>query len=36
MTAAREAIGPAVKALIDPVMTAPTRLFGTGEVVHGH
>jgi hypothetical protein len=34
MNAARDAIGPAVKALIDSIMTAPTRLLGTGEVAY--
>ena len=34
MNAARETIGPAVKALIEPIMTAPTKLIGTGEVAY--
>ncbi|HEX5354385.1 MAG TPA: hypothetical protein VFW60_09910 [Rhodanobacteraceae bacterium] len=34
MNAAREAIGPVVKTLIDPIMTTPARLLGTGEVVY--
>jgi hypothetical protein len=34
MDAARDAIGPAVKALIEPIMTAPTKLLGTGEVAY--
>jgi len=34
MNAARETIGPAVKALIEPIMTAPTTLLGTGEVAY--
>src|SRR5690242_15163794 len=32
MNAARETIGPAVKALIEPIMTAPAKLLGAGEV----
>lgn len=34
MNAARNAIGPAVEALIQPIMTAPTKLLGTGEVAY--
>lgn len=34
MAAARSAIGPAVKNLIEPLMTRPTRLLGTGEVAY--
>jgi len=34
MNAARDAIGPTVKTLIEPIMTAPARLLGTGEVVY--
>src|SRR5690242_16846086 len=34
MNAARDAIGPAVKALIEPLMTSPTKLLGTGEVAY--
>jgi hypothetical protein len=34
MNAARDAIGPTVKTLIEPLMTAPTRLLGTGEVAY--
>ena len=34
MNAARDAIGPAVKTLIEPIMSAPTRLLGTGEVAY--
>ena len=32
MHAAREAIGPVVEELIEPIMSAPSRLIGTGEV----
>jgi hypothetical protein len=34
MTAAREAIGPVVEQLIAPLLTAPSRLIGTGEVAY--
>lgn len=34
MDAARHAIGPAVKTLIEPLMAHPTRLLGTGEVAY--
>ena len=34
MDAARNAIGPAVKRLIEPLMAQPTRLLGTGEVAY--
>ena len=34
MHAAREAVGPVVKTLIEPIMTAPTTLLGTGEVAY--
>lgn len=34
MDAAREAIGPAVQRLIEPLMAQPARLLGTGEVVY--
>jgi hypothetical protein len=34
MTAAREAIGPAVGKFIEPLMTAPARLIGSGEVAY--
>ena len=34
MRAAREAIGPTVKTLIEPLMSQPTRLLGTGEVAY--
>jgi hypothetical protein len=34
MDAARDAIGPAVKKLIEPIMTAPSKLLGTGEVAY--
>ena len=34
MDAARSTIGPAVKSLIQPLMAAPTRLLGTGEVAY--
>jgi hypothetical protein len=34
MNAARDAIAPAVKTLIEPIMTAPTRLVGTGDVTY--
>ena len=33
MDGAREALGPVVQRLLNPLMTAPTRLYGTGEVV---
>ena len=33
MSAAREALGPIVQRLLDPLMTAPSRLVGTGLVV---
>lgn len=35
MNAARDAVGPVVRALIEPLMTAPTKLLGTGEVAYG-
>lgn len=34
MNAARDAIGPAVKDLIEPLMTTPAVLVGTGEVAY--
>lgn len=34
MNAARDAIGPTVKTLIEPIMSAPTKLLGTGEVAY--
>lgn len=34
MSAARDAIAPRVKTLIEPIMTAPANLMGTGEVVY--
>jgi hypothetical protein len=34
MDAARNAIGPTVKAQIAPLMAQPTRLLGTGEVAY--
>ena len=34
MNAAREAVGPAVRALIEPMTTAPAKLLGTGEVAY--
>lgn len=34
MAAARDSIGPAIKTLIEPLMTQPTKLLGTGEVVY--
>jgi hypothetical protein len=34
MDAAREAIGPAVSKLLEPIMLAPSRLHGTGEVAY--
>jgi hypothetical protein len=34
MNAARNTIGPAVKTLIEPLMTQPTELLGTGEVAY--
>jgi hypothetical protein len=34
MKAARDAIGPAVKTFIESIMTAPTKLLGTGEVAY--
>jgi hypothetical protein len=33
MDAAREALGPVVQRLLNPLMTAPTQLYGTGQVV---
>lgn len=33
MTDAREAMGPVVERTLNPIMTAPTRLLGTGPVV---
>ena len=33
MNAAREALGPVVARLLDPLMVSPSRLLGTGEVV---
>lgn len=33
MTSAREAMGPVVKRLLNPLMTSPTKLLGTGAVV---
>lgn len=33
MSAAREALGPVVQRLLDPLMTTPSRLVGTGQVV---
>lgn len=33
MAAAREAIGPVVQRLLDPLMTSPSQLLGTGPVV---
>jgi hypothetical protein len=33
MDGAREALGPVVQRLLNPLMTAPTQLYGTGEVV---
>lgn len=33
MHAAREALGPTVGRLLDPMMTAPSNLLGTGPVV---
>lgn len=34
MDAAREAIGPTVGKLLEPIMLAPSRLYGTGEVAY--
>lgn len=34
MDAARDAIGPAVKRVIEPLMAQPARLLGTGEVAY--
>ena len=34
MNAARDAVGPTVRELIEPLMTAPTKLLGTGEVAY--
>jgi len=34
MAAARNSIGPAVQRLIEPLMTQPTQLLGTGEVAY--
>ena len=33
MDAARAALGPVVQRLLNPLMTAPTQLYGTGKVV---
>ena len=33
MAAAREALGPVVQRLLDPLMSAPSKLLGTGPVV---
>lgn len=33
MDAARKALGPIVQRLLDPLMTAPSQLLGTGPVV---
>ena len=33
MAAAREALGPVVQGLLDPLMTSPSQLLGTGPVV---
>lgn len=33
MHAAREALGPVVQRLLDPIMSEPSRLLGTGRVV---
>ena len=33
MTAAREAMGPVVERLLNPLMTSPAKLLGTGAVV---
>jgi hypothetical protein len=33
MNAAREALGPVVQRLLDPLMTMPSTLIGTGKVV---
>lgn len=33
MDAAREALGPVVQHLIEPLMAAPSKLLGTGRVV---
>jgi hypothetical protein len=33
MTAGREAMGPVVERLLEPLMTTPARLLGTGPVV---
>jgi hypothetical protein len=33
MAAAREALGPVVERLLDPLMTSPSQLLGTGPVV---
>lgn len=33
MAAAREALGPVVQRLLDPLMTSPSELLGTGPVV---
>ena len=34
MNAARDIIGPTVEELIAPLMSAPTKLLGTGEVAY--
>ena len=33
MDAARKALGPVVARLLDPLMTSPSKLYGTGRVV---
>ena|SRR6185437_15779255 len=33
MDAARDALGPVVQELLNPSMTEPSKLYGTGEVV---
>lgn len=33
MRSARDALGPVVERLLNPMMTAPTKLYGTGQVV---
>jgi hypothetical protein len=33
MNAARQALGPVVERLLSPLMTSPSKLYGTGRVV---
>lgn len=34
MDAARDALGPVVQETLNPLMTEPSKLYGTGEVVY--